>query len=359
MNISLYILIILFVLYFIYSQNGRRDNTSKFALYGCILLGLETGLRHLAVGPDTPNYYYKYQETCNMSWSDILSSFTVSAEEFRDPSYNLIVKAFSSICPSWQLFLCAVAVFYFFGFWRVLVKYVKTLEGILLALVLYLALFNIISLSGIRQCITTGIAFLLIPLINERKWKIVIPIILVGATIHISLLFLLLLIPLLLLPDNIKKIIYLISLFLIPIIAVGSREIVMYMSSFLANDYYAGYADADNEATPIIYVALCSLVSIFEYCHYRKLTEDPNTSFLAPSNILMTLTVPLIFLDGTMIRIGQYFTLYMTVSLPLIFDKTHMRKPLYIISIAFLSYQIISSSSKYYFFWETVRGFYY
>lgn len=358
MNISLYILITLLVLYFIYSRCGH-NNTSGFAACGCVLLGLETGLRHLAVGPDTINYYYKYQKTCDMSWSDVLSKFTVSADEFRDPSYDLIVKAFSSICSSWQMFLCIVAIFYFFGFWRVLTKYVKTLEGMLLALVLYIALFNIVSLSGIRQCITTGIAFFLIPLINDKKWKIVIPIILIGATIHISLLFLLLLIPLSLLSDGFKKIVYLISLILIPIIAIGVREIVLYMSSFLANDYYASYADADKGANPIVYVVLCSLVSIFEYCNYRKLTEDLNMSFLVPSNILMTLSVPLIFLDGSMIRIGQYFTLYMTVSLPLIFDKTHMRKFLYITSIVFLSYQIISSGSKYYFFWETVLGFYY
>ena len=132
------------------------------------------------------------------------------------------------------------------------------------------------------------------------------------------------------------------------------------MVSFLANDYYAGYANAEQDGNPIVYVLLCSIISIYEYFNYNKLISSQKTSFLIPSNILMTLFVPLIFLDGSMIRIGQYFTLYMTISLPLIFDySSKNRKLAYFVCITLLSLKIFTSGNTYYFFWETVSGFYY
>lgn len=358
MNITSFILVILFCLYLFYSQL-KKDNRYNYITWGCVLLGLEAGLRHIAVGPDTPTYYMLFQQACNSSWTEVFQEFTSGAEDFRDPAFAVIEKLFGTIMPSWQLFLIAVATFYFYGLWRVLTRYIETLEGALLAFVLYLSLFNIVALSGLRQCIATGIAFLVIPLINDRKWKIVIPTVVIGATIHISLLIILALIPLIILPDKIKKIFYFISIVLIPIVAVGARSIITYVVGFIANDYYSGYANAVQEDNPIVYVALCSIISIYEYCNYNKLTSLDKTSFIVPCNILMTLAVPLIFLDGSMIRIGQYFTLYMTISLPLIFDQSSYRKIAYFGCIAFLAFRILTSSVEYYFFWETVPGFMY
>lgn len=358
MNIIGVILVILLLLYFVYSHI-QNNNVTKFITWGCVLLGLEAGLRHIAVGPDTPTYYMFFQQACNSSWTEVFQGFTSGAENFRDPAFAVIEKLFGTILPSWQLFLIAVAAFYFYGLWRVLTRYIETLEGALLAFVLYLSLFNIVALSGLRQCIATGIAFLVIPLINDRKWKIVIPTVVIGATIHISLLVILALIPLILLPDKIKKIFYFISIVLIPIVAVSARSIITYVVGFIANDYYSGYANAVQEDDPIVYVALCSIISIYEYCNYNKLTSLDKTSFIVPCNILMTLAVPLIFLDGTIIRIGQYFTLYMTISLPLIFDQSSYRKVAYFGCIAFLAFRILTSSGEYYFFWETAPGFMY
>lgn len=358
MNITGVILVILLLLYFVYSHK-QNNNVTKFITWGCVLLGLEAGLRHIAVGPDTATYYMSFQKTCDSSWQEVLQGFFSGAENFRDPAFAVIEKLFGTIMPSWQLFLIVVSAFYFYGLWRILTRYIETLEGALLAFVIYLSLFNIVALSGLRQCITTGIAFLLMPLINDRKWKIVIPIAVIGATIHISLLVILALIPLIILPDKIKKTFFFISIILIPIVAVSARSIITYVVGFIANDYYSGYANAVHEDNPIVYVALCTIISIYEFCNYNKYALLENTSFIVPCNILMTLAVPLIFLDGSMIRIGQYFTLYMTISLPLILERTSYRNLAFFCCIAFLAFRIFISSGKYYFFWEKVLGFMY
>lgn len=359
MNISGIILVILLFFYLIYSYQ-KTDSITGFVTIGCILLGLEAGLRHIAVGPDTPTYYDYFQQVCQTSWSEVLQGFTSDISEFRDPAFAVIEKLFSILVPSWQLFLIIIAAFYFYGLWRVLMRYVESLEGALLSFVLYLSLFNIVALSGLRQCITTGIAFLLIPMINDREWKIVVPIIILGSTIHISLLFMLAFIPLIVLPNKLQKFIYFISILLIPVIAAGARGIISYMTSFLANDYYSNYVNSDaNSENPIMYVAVLSIIAIYEYLNYNQLTSKGNTSFLVPSNILMVVTVPLIFVDGTMIRIGQYFTLYVIVSLPLIFERSSYRQLAYFICIALLAVRIFMTKDVYYFFWETVPGFTY
>lgn len=358
MNISGVILVILLFLYLAYSfqKNNRVDG---FITWGCILLGLEAGLRHIAVGPDTFTYYVSFQQICQTPWSEVLQGFTVDASEFRDPAFAVIEKLFGTIVPSWQLFLVSIAAFYFYSLRRVLTLYIESLEGALLSFALYLSIFDILSLSGLRQCITTGIAFLLIPLINDKKWKTVIPVIILGSTIHISLLFVLAFIPLMVLPKKTQKTVYCIAILLIPIIAIGANGVISYMASFLANDYYSDYANAGDSGNPIVYVALCSIVSIYEYFNYDKLKSLKNISFLIPANILMTLAVPLIFADGTMIRIGQYFTLYMIISLPLIFDRSSYRLMAYFICIAVLAFRVFTTGNVYYFFWEMVPGFTY
>lgn len=87
MNVLGFILVILVFLYVIYSQQSGY-NVRKFITWGCVLLGLEAGLRHISVGPDTPTYYMLFQWAYDSSWSEVFSGFTATADEFRDPAYG-------------------------------------------------------------------------------------------------------------------------------------------------------------------------------------------------------------------------------------------------------------------------------
>ena len=63
-------------------------------------------------------------------------------------------------------------------------------------------------------------------------------------------------------------------------------------------------------------------------------------------------------LDGSMIRIGQYFTIYIMLSLPYVIEHVHIRS-LYVLFIVVLSALTFSQSSTYFFFWENVPGYYF
>ena len=73
---------------------------------------------------------------------------------------------------------------------------------------------------------------------------------------------------------------------------------------------------------------------------------------------MLTMTAPLISLNGAMIRVGQYFTLYMMLLVPLAIDSIASRderRILYIGMITALIFLTLRSGDfSYYFFWQHV-----
>lgn len=76
--------------------------------------------------------------------------------------------------------------------------------------------------------------------------------------------------------------------------------------------------------------------------------------------VMMTLLVPLILRGGTAIRIGQYFTVYMMVSLPWIMERSNMRKIYYTAMIGVLVLSLITTPAmEYHFFWNSTGSYIY
>lgn len=350
MNSALIILILIFIAYVFLKDNngyGKRN----LIIFGCVLLTFESGLRHISVGPDTYTYYKIFTAVCSTSWKELLEVIFDNTSELRDPTFLIIQKMFYTIIPSWQMFLIFVSSLYFYALARLFNRYISSISGVFFAFVLYLALFHIIALSGIRQQITMSLSMLIIPWINDKKLFKILIVVCIGALIHISMLFTLLLLPLMYITPQKLKLIYVLSILLVPIVAINARPIVAYMASFLESDYYSQYAKVENHANPILYVILCSTISIYQCYNSKYLLTSSRIRFIIPTCILMTLFVPLIFLDGTMIRIGQYFTLYMMLSLPIIFPHVKYGKITQVIMILYLTYAIIKTPIEYNFFW--------
>lgn len=358
MNISLIIWLLLFFYYLqLRNKEYEKESVRKLIRLGCILLIIESGFRHVDVGPDTWNYYSMFYQDAKSSWSEILSQLFINAEDFRDPGYSILTKAFSTIIPSWQLFLLAGATFYYFAMGKLFTRYINSCTGVLLAFTLVLSLFEIIALSGMRQMITMAVSMLIVPLIFERKWKIVIPAVAAAAFIHISALFVLAFVPLSYFEEKTNHKLQLVSICLFPVVAMSAKGIVAYMAGFLANEYYMGYATKTTQESVGTYVIVALIVSLFIYFTYKSTiqkTQFPDPSI--PAAVMMTLAVPLIVLDGSMIRIGQYFTIYMMITLPTILDVNPNRKQFYWGMMAFLIYFIVLKDSDYYFFWQDVPG---
>ena len=130
------------------------------------------------------------------------------------------------------------------------------------------------------------------------------------------------------------------------------------MAAVTQNDYYMDYANSEGSGyTFLVLAELCSLL-----CYIAiSAKELHNTSFpykyIYSMLPFITIFVPLITVDGAMIRISQYFTLYLLILLPIAIKSL---KRIGTISfrmtcaISILIILMFMHPYEYHFFWEYV-----
>lgn len=356
MNIKLVILTII-VLAYLFQTNSPRSRKNLIVLV-CSLFALESGLRGIEVGNDTSSYYMSYYDIIGTQWSEIIVALFKSSTEVRDPGFAVVVKAIGSVIPSWQVYCLISAIFLYISIGKLWNRYIETRLGVLFAAILWLNLFDIIALGGMRQMLTTAIAFYIIPYVEEKRWMIVVPAVIIGSLIHISLLFFMAFVVLSFVPASLYKKMLFVATFLVPVVGIFSQQIMVLMINSMENDYYQGYAEVAEGAKAYTYVYLCTTLSIFIFINYKFLKTAPN--FFMMAAVMMTLLVPLILRGGTAIRIGQYFTVYMMVSLPWIMERSNMRKIYYTAMIGVLVLSLITTPAmEYHFFWNSTGSYIY
>ena len=363
MNIKvlLYIIIILLGIIFNDSKGSNEIRRKWYVFIIITILILESSLRSVSVGPDTLSYYYSFQRFITEGdWAEILSSFRRAyiEGEGKDAGYLVFMKLVQVMSTNFNfyLFICALVFFVPLGF--ILYRYSTNILQLMFAFSLYVALFHIVALSGIRQQVATGFAFMaFLQLDKNQYWKAFFFIIL-GSLIHISLLiFLLVPIIRITVSQHLKRI-HLYSFFIIPFVIVYSRDIMTLLASFLVNEYYLGYSESETINGAYTYVVLMELLSLFCYIAIKKQSIDANTKtgLLYTMLPLLTMTAPLISLDGALIRVGQYFTLYMMLLIPMAIDAISRSTSRNIIYFSFIIILFIlgfgSGFSRYYFFWQ-------
>lgn len=360
-RIVLYVIIIL--LGIIVGGSGKDVNRKKqkwYVISILTLLILESSLRSLSVGTDTMGYYNDFESIKGYSWSNIWGAFSATYQqgEGKDPGFAVFVKLVQLFSGDFNFFLFISALLFFIPLGLILYNYSSHILQLVFAFTLYVALFHIVALSGIRQQIATGFTFLaLLEMGKGKKWRSLL-FVGIGSIIHISALIFLLVPVLSLLNRKYLKPIHLASFFTIPIVIVYSSAIMLFAASFIENDYYSSYGAGESNREAYFYIFLMELLSLFCYISIKKehIMKSSSISRLYIMLPLLTLTVPLISLNGAMIRIGQYFTLYMMLLAPISFDlflPQKLRASNYIIMIIALMFLSLNSSSfNYSFFWQ-------
>jgi hypothetical protein len=148
------------------------------------------------------------------------------------------------------------------------------------------------------------------------------------------------------------KSIHLFSILSIPLVLGGARLIVGFMASLMTSDYYMGYSKAEGSGGGITYIILMELLSLFCFIAIKKdyILKNDILSYLYINLPLLTIFVPLVMIDGTMIRIGQYFTFYMMLLFPYAIDLTLGKKsriPMYLTMIILLIFYMTQNPIKY------------
>lgn len=363
MNVKLFLFFIVVLLGLILGGGedlkGQKRKWYVFIIIS--LLILESCLRSISVGPDTRGYFYDFLRIKYLTWTDVFSSFRTAylEGEGKDIGYLVFVKLVQIISMDFNVFLFVCALVFFVPLGFILYRYSTHMLQLVFAFSLYVVLFHIVALSGIRQQLATGFSFMaFLQFGNKHHWRAIL-LIFLGSFIHISLLFFLLLPLIKIVFPRWVKAIHLFSFATIPFAIIFASTIISFFASFLANDYYSVYGESESGGDAFTYIILMELLSLFCFIAIKKqnIKDNPEIGLLYAVLPWVTMTVPLISVNGAMIRIGQYFTLYMMLLVPMAIDAMFKfkvdRKVIYISFITILILLNFNSGVfHYYFFWQ-------
>lgn len=322
MYLQLIISFITLVLYIIYSSQSTeiaKDNdsfriTRKYITIVTIILILQSALRNVAVGADTYAYFLRFEELKSITWEEIISTFydTYIEGDGKDPGYNVFVKLIQIIITDYQLFLLIIAIFFFCG----LAKMFKIMEldiaGVCAAVLVYEVLYySFFSITGIRQTVATGIFFWAFSYLRKRKLLPFLLLMLVAATIHKSSLIL---IPFYFIANlRYSRKFLIVSLIAFPFIIGVAREFASIITSIQLFQSYSYLSNSTYETQGAInFTIFLILSSILTLCSFNEKQIEHNTNLKICINALSLaiLFVPLTWVDPTLMRVCQYFSVF-------------------------------------------------
>lgn len=338
---------------FIFSSKGNTSKNRKhYIIFMMVLFTMESCLRGLSVGPDTANYWYSFHNDGKEEWRYIWQAMIeryIDLTGTEDIGFKVYNKIIYMIWPNFSFLLFISALTFFVPFGVLLNKYTKDFSQLIFIFVLYITLFNMIAMSGVRKEIALGFtvwAFIFYVDNNYKKCAICV---FLGTMIHMTTL-LFLLIPFIGLFKKRLRLLHISSFALIPIVIAFSGSIITLLAETSGNEKYLAYGKDVADGGAVTFTLLMEAISLFCLYVFRKIDLSKQT-FMSNLYIVLpcfTFFVPLITNNGSMIRISQYFHLYIVLLLPyaidLFFGKNN-RNLMYIVLIMVLL--ILSYSSGY------------
>lgn len=340
-----------------------NKNRKEFITIISTLLVLQSGLRHVAVGSDTYQYFLTFERVKATSWNQILHNVTsyYTLSEGKDPGYTVFQKLFQYLSHNYQVFLVFIAVIFFSSLCYFIYKNSRRVHEGMFAFILYSTLFyGMFSITGIRQTIATAIALWGYELIKRRKFLWFLILILIGSTIHKSVLVF---IPFYFVnSQNAVKYLLIILLLLLPFLFHYSTFISQFFQGMDAT--YASYEHIES-LKPYTFVALniaVFLLGVLTFKSSMKQKENTMAYFWYAALIFATFFTTQVFQIHGFMRIIYYFSIFNLLLIPHMLDiisiklKIH-KKEVRSLAIILLLLLYINSSmgSEYKFFWQTME----
>lgn len=337
-------------------SSGYIKARKKLAIFTAILLIIQSGLRHVGVGPDTYNYFCHFEEDIRLSWSMIFQNFidVYQLGVGKDAGYAVFEKLFSLVSNDYQVYLVFVAALFFCPLMYLIYNNTKRLEDIWLSVIMYFALFyHFFSVTGIRQTVATSFCLIAYNCIQKKKLIPFLVAILCSALIHKT--------AFIFLPfywiANMKSVnkVLLVAMVLFPVMCVMGYQFTKQLALLSGSENYIGYADEGSRGAYnlILFYFLVAFVVFWKYRKNNDFTEAHSGIFNAVSMGLILL--PLSFNSPNLVRLAQYYSIFVLMFMGYINEPSNKfpRISVLILLIAALMYKIISAGDEYAFFWET------
>lgn len=363
--ILIIVLLYMLILKMQYKQVGSNEYNKarkRLAVFTAILLILQSGLRHVGVGPDTYQYMLSFQEHIQWSWRQVFQNFNdvYLYGEGKDAGYSLLMKVFSLFSTDYQIYLIFVAIAIFVPMLRFVYKNTERLEDIWFALLLYLTLFySFFSITGIRQALATGLCLWSVEYIKEKKLFRFLLLMGISALIHKS--------SLLFLPfywiAQVKKtrVLFVLMLCSFPIMVSLGNAFTLQLAIISGSEDYLAYAEQESVGA-INLILFYFVIAFVGYIRYWKENEWlKKKSYIFNAISLGVFFLPLTLNSANLVRVVQYYSIFLLVFVGYVLapvDDVRMKpiiKLMQILLIGALIYKLFSTPVDYAFFWQNMQ----
>lgn len=361
------IIFIIIILGFILSSNRININYDvkrklHIQLIAVILIFI-SGLRHVFVGPDTYQYYLRFEEVKYNSWANIIQ--TITNNEDKDPFYGLFQKCFQLISENYQVYLCFVALIFMTALGRFIYKNTDRISHSIIALIIYMGYYyGFYSITGIRQTLATALLLFSFEYGKQKNLTFFTLLVITASLFHITALVFF---PLYFIVDFKKsKLLITLSLIGFPLFFVFKNDLAIFFIKILKTENRFGeYAEQYYRGGSLAITAFHLLLALIGQIQYKKVIMiEPKASMYYNIFSLAIFFLPLQWVNPSAGRISQYFAIFMMVWIPYILDSTFLivknyRLTIYIITIVlfiFFTMFSVRAMPEYHFFWENMNN---
>jgi transmembrane protein EpsG len=360
---------VLFLILFIghLCSRGNKDytnsdvNRKKYIKIIAVILILQSGLRNVAVGSDTYAYYTYFEEIKTTSWEAVFQNFITVYQlgEGKDAGYLLFEKITQLFTSEYQVFLLLIATLFFTALGNFIYKNTTRLSDAIMAFIIYSVLFySFFSITGHRQTIATALILFSFEFIKKKR---IIPFLLLifiafflhkSSIIYIPFYFI----------CRIKqpKKLFIGVLLLFPIFMVNRNMLAQSFQSLAGYEEYEQFEGAGTLTFSIMFLLIC-IVALFR----QKIIfyKNSNSQYYYNAFAIALLFLPLTWINPSMMRVVQYFSIFMLLFVPAIIrsfeafssDSYKRINTLVIIVLILLFIKANWNAPPYGFFWNEMR----
>lgn len=362
MIVNLAVIGIILCLAAFYAQGGATSmsiqrNRRRFIIAGCAVLILQSGLRHVSIGDDTFAYYEIYEGVKRAPWSQLLEGFVEYYSDGlgKDPGYPILQKLVQYVLPDYQHFLLLIALVFFLALGNFIYRNSTRFADAVFAFVLYSCLFySFFSITGHRQTIATAAVLYSVELVKRRQLVPFLLLILLVSSIHKSCLVF---VPFYF-AANLRHTQLVVGaiIALFPILLANREALAKYLGEVGGYQTYGSYEGAGTYTFTVLLLLIGSIG------FWRMRTTLRCNRQLRPFFVALGLAIfftPLTWVNPSMMRVVQYYSVFMLVLIPGIiqsFRYTFKDLPRLLYGVAetllVVLYMNSSWSTQYRFYWQ-------
>jgi transmembrane protein EpsG len=336
-------------------------NRKKYIKIIAVILILQSGLRNVAVGTDTYQYYLYFEDIKKTSWSAVYQNFidVYQLGEGKDAGYLLFQKIVQLFTSENQVFLLVIATLFFAALGNFIYKNTTRLSDAIMAFMIYSVLFyGFFSITGHRQTIATALILFSFEFIKKKRIIPFLLLVFIAFFLHKSSLIF---IPFYFI-CRIKqpKTLFIGVLLLFPIFMVNRNILAQYFQSLGGYEEYEQFEGAGTLTFSIMFLLICSVALLRQKIIFHN---NSNSQYYYNAFAIALLFLPLTWINPSMMRVVQYFSIFMLLFVPAIIrsfeafssDSYKRINTLVIIVLILLFIKANWNAPPYGFFWDEMR----